>query len=1167
MIKNFAKFWIDNSKVTIVFLMITIFAWIWSYIVIPKQYNPDISVPAFNIIIPAPWFSAQEVKHLVLEPLEDKVLEIKDLDHIYWVANKNFWVLTVRFLVWSSKENAITRLNNKLFENMWNKPFGVMDPIIKKMDSDNFPIYTFAIENKTSDQSDSKEILLRKIAIDVQNKLKFIKWTSNFYLAWWYKNNTNIILDLKKLQWKNIDIMQVYQSLKNNNLVLPWWDLKINNVQSTITVDWNLGDLEALKKLIIWNYNWKPVYLQEVANIFKWFPEKTYFTFINSGKNLLDWNNEDQVIYVWVWKEKQVNSVVLWWKIQDKLNEIQKTLPKWFEIVKLDNQWNVASVATNTLLLNLIESVLIVFLVLYFYLWMKDAVNNAFAIPLVLLMVFLIALIIWDNINRIVLFALVLALWMLVDNSTVVIENIARHLNERKELIKKNKDNSKNKILSIKETILKSVDEVWVWVLLATVTRILALISMFFVTWMMWEYMWWVPKYVIISLVISLFVAFSVNPFLAYIFYKDENKNLEKNIWDEKNIFKKILILQNNFKKRFFWNSEENKNSENIENIEKKEDKEDKKEDKLELFYKNFMKKFLWRRSEKNRKKFKKIFWITLAAVMVLPPVLGIFKMWMLPKDNQNQIYIWVDWQKNWTVKKSKEVADYSNKILSDYFENNQQSKVDKNLKIIKNISYQVWIAPIIDFANAFRWVDFRKNPNQISMRVNLIDKTKRDTSSIDFTMKIRKILEEKVWTKYPTAKIRVLEDPAWPPVRASFMLKIQWERDVKYQDLVDLTRFLKEKIKPILEDTSVQDVYSTIDTYQSDYEIVLDHQLLSSYWLDVQQVAYTIYNLFNWSNVWLVHDNHTKEVIDLHLWIKNSDKFNQNIFNEISFLNKKWQRIYLKQFSKISPKKVENTIFTEDKYNSVYIYWEMWDNTIVYPAWQITTQMFTKNFWWWKFEILSKSPYWVQIQSKLDWQKFRVMWWWERELSLDTFRDLWIAMMMALLAIYFLMVAQFKSFKIARVIMMTFLIWFFWILPWFSLVYESLWVIFTAPSMIWVIALAWIVVWNAIILIEYLNVLLKKWMEKWEALISAWAVRMKAIILTSMTTIMWAFTILWDPVWGWLWWAIVWWLTASAILTLVVIPIFLYDSLDCDVDWNCDVDWRIDIDVDYSRN
>ena len=1101
MIKKFAQFWIENTKVTIVLLLITVFAWIWSYIVIPKQYNPDITVPAFNIIVPAPWFSAKEVNHLVVEPLEDKVNQIKWIDHIYGVANKNFWVITVRFLVWSNREKATTRLYNKIYENLWNKPIWVKDPVIESMNTDDFPIYSFALVNtdKTWD-IEKTNISLRKTAIDIQDELRFIPWTSVFYLVWWFKDNINIIPDINKLNGKNIDIMQIYQAIKKNNLTFPWWEIKLDKIEWNITVDANLDSIGKLKKLIVWNYNWQPIYLEEVASIFRWVPSVNQYTFVNSNIKQI-WKDKNAV-FIWIAKKHWVNSVSLAKNIDKKLKEIEKKLPSNYKIIKVSDLWQVANKATNSLMINLFESIIIVFFVLLVYLWGKDAINNAFAIPLTLLAVFLIAFILWDNINRIVLFALILALWMLVDNSTVVIENMARHIKERKEWE------------NVKHAILKAVDEVWTWVVLATITRILALIAMFFVTWMMWAYMWWVPKYVIISLIVSLFIAFSINPFLAYYFARN----------------KKVIKKDKN-------------------TIEKK--------NKLTLVYEKLMWYLLNKKKGYRRIIFKLLFWISLFAVIIIPPVLWIFKMWMLPKDNRNQIYIWVDWNKDWSVKKSKEVADYMNNFLTKYEFKNQKDLNKNNQDIIKNIAYRIGTAPIIDFSNAFRWIDFRQNPNQISMQVNLIDKTKRNLSSIDFTMSLRNQLEKYVRSKYPHAKIRVLEDPAWPPTRSAFMLKIQWNRDIDYSKLETLTKYIKEKINPILKKDDVVDVYTTIWTYKTNYQIKINHQLATNYWLNAEQIAYSIYNMFYGNNVSLVHNSKTKEPINIHLELAEKDKDKLNIFNNLTFMNSKWQKIYLKQFAKIVPTKTDDMIYTEDKYKSVYIYGELWDNTIVYPAWDVTLAMFKPTFWWNKFSIIKKNPYGISIKSKESGEVYRIMWWWERELSLNTFRDLWIAMFMALLAIYFLMVAQFKSFKIAWVIMMTFLIWFFWIFPWFALVHETLWVIFTAPSMIWVIALAWIVVGNAIILIEYLNVLLEKWLTKDKALIQAWSVRMRAIIITSMTTILGSFTILWDPVWWWLGWAIVWWLTASAILTLIVIPVFLYDNIETKLEETVNIDYE----------
>jgi multidrug efflux pump subunit AcrB len=244
-----------------------------------------------------------------------------------------------------------------------------------------------------------------------------------------------------------------------------------------------------------------------------------------------------------------------------------------------------------------------------------------------------------------------------------------------------------------------------------------------------------------------------------------------------------------------------------------------------------------------------------------------------------------------------------------------------------------------------------------------------------------------------------------------------------------------------------------------------------------------------------------------------------------------------------------------------------MWDNSLIYPViklfWIFKSKDFiaekklVKNKKTWKkeeiyidkYELKSWSPYYLEYVWLDDWKKYKIEWGWEWELTMDTFRDLWIAMMLSLLAIYFLLVWQFASFKISGIIMITFLLWFFWVFPGFTVLYLLNNEYFSATSMIWIIALAWIVVWNAIILIDYINVLKKNWLTIEDALLKAWYVRFAPIILTSLTTVFWAATIVWDPVWSGLAWTIIWWLLFSSVMTLIVIPIFYYDSQK--KDWN----------------
>ena len=158
--------------------------------------------------------------------------------------------------------------------------------------------------------------------------------------------------------------------------------------------------------------------------------------------------------------------------------------------------------------------------------------------------------------------------------------------------------------------------------------------------------------------------------------------------------------------------------------------------------------------------------------------------------------------------------------------------------------------------------------------------------------------------------------------------------------------------------------------------------------------------------------------------------------------------------------------------------------------------------------------------------------------MTLDNFKDLWLAMIVAFLLIYSVLVIQFKSFKTSLLIMITIPLAMVWIMPWFAFLDLINWTFLTATSLIWFIALMWIVVNNAILFIEYFEYVKQKWLTVKNSLIEAWRVRLRPILLTSATTVLWSLTIVTNPVWSGLAWSMIFWLSLSTFLTLVVFPV-----------------------------
>ena len=164
MLEKFTKFFLENEKITIVFISIIVFFGIWAYLMLPKQYNPSIVAPAFNIQIPVNWYSSTEASQFVARSLENKIKELEWVDKIMSYASDNFTSVMVSFKVWIPQEIAKTRLYDKMYSNYDLKPFEVQDINIKSIDPEELPQVSLALTYKWDDLWDKETwIYLRKV--------------------------------------------------------------------------------------------------------------------------------------------------------------------------------------------------------------------------------------------------------------------------------------------------------------------------------------------------------------------------------------------------------------------------------------------------------------------------------------------------------------------------------------------------------------------------------------------------------------------------------------------------------------------------------------------------------------------------------------------------------------------------------------------------------------------------------------------------------------------------------------------------------------------------------------------------------------------------------------------------------------------------------------------
>lgn len=1082
MLERLSAFFLLNTKIAIVVIVTIMLAGIASYILLPKQYNPSIVAPAFVISVPVSGYTAADAYRSVATTLENVLSELPGIDTITSSSQDGMVSVMVSFKVGMNQEATKTQLYDKLTARSDLRPFGVNDVFIKAIDPEDLPQISFAITTTATGISyENQNLAIRNAATVLRDAIKLVPNTSVIEVLGGFRWDVYITIDPAKLNALNLDLTTVLQTIQDQGMYMVAGKQQTNHTSTTtILLSGGANTKERLAKLPIgWTIG-KRIFLEDIATIgFSPQTPSSYQEYANPK------TKPTNAVFLAVAKAKWANAVTVVDAVLRAVEQTQKQLPKDIIITPIQNEGETARLATNELLFHLFISIAIVVGILVVFLGWRNALNAAFCIPLVLAIVFVVAIILGLDINRITLFALILSLGILVDDSIVMVENNARHLSE-----------VQNSGHSPLEALLASVREVGPSVLFSTITRIMSFVAMFAVTGMMGDYMKPIPIFATIALTASLFVAFSINPFLAHTLYKKDQKNHTEE-GGGKWLAKYARLIQ-----KF---SQQNK------------------------------------QARARRKSLRIGFWVALGLVMVLPVMLDVFRVRMLPKADKDQVYLWIDLPTNQTAATTRMAGELMAETLLG-----AKQPIPKELAIVKDISLAVGTKLPDDFANLFRGGSFRVGENQLSMRINLTPHEERSISSEQFVIGMRPLLRQAILAQYPDARIRLLEDPPGPPTMATLEIRLKGWPNTNTGNLVRFSEAVERTVRSIATQEQVMDLVNSVESPRMQTTVQLKPEQMMNRGISAQQVAQTLALAYNARAVWTPQwwDTWIYEPRDIVVEVQKDSTGKDAFLPNLSFISSHGERVRLDEIATMQTTPAASKILSEGRSPVITLSAEIGNSSVIYPVLTLYGLLEWENFEKFGYRKVSATPYGITFTGIKDGKTYQLEWWGEWEITMDTFRDLGSAMILSLLAIYFLIVGQFGSFKTGGLVMTTFLLSFFGIMPGFGILYLVSWEYFTATAMIGAIALGGIVVGNAILLLDAIDRALQSGLDVAHAVADGAKKRVIPVLLTSLAAIFGSFVITSDPVWSGLAWAIITGLSASAVLTLFFIPVFYSDHI-----------------------
>jgi len=458
-----------------------------SYISIPKEQMPDIVIPTIIVQTIYPGTSPTDIENLITRPIEKELKSVNGIKKETSQSLPDVSVVVVEFTTDVTPTIAKQRVKDAVDKAKTNLPNDLdRDPSVKEIDFSEFPIMTL---NLSGDLEPGR---LKKYAEEIQDKIETFREITRVDIIGAPEREFQVDLDLFKMQASGLTFDDVSRAIQSENVNISAGDFVSGGVRRDLRLNSQIKNVEDIKNIIVKTSRGAPLYLRDIADIKDGFKEIQSFARLN-GKT---------VIALSVIKKSGQNLIEASDKINNFVKEFTKSrLPKGVTITVTGDM----SVYTRTTLSDLINSIIIGFilvvLVLMFFLGVQDSVFIALAVPLSSFLAFIIIPGFGFTFNMIVMFSFLLALGIIVDDAIVVIENTHR-LHTREDL-------------PIKEAAKLAAGEVFVPVLTGTMTTVAPFFPLLFFPGIAGRFMYYLPVVLILTLTASLFVAYIINPVLA----------------------------------------------------------------------------------------------------------------------------------------------------------------------------------------------------------------------------------------------------------------------------------------------------------------------------------------------------------------------------------------------------------------------------------------------------------------------------------------------------------------------------------------------------------------------------------------------------------------------------------------------------------------------------
>ncbi|MFN3463506.1 MAG: efflux RND transporter permease subunit [Terricaulis sp.] len=1041
-----------RSPLTPLFLMTAIALGLLALFTIPREEEPQISVPLVDIMVRADGLRAPDAVELITKPLETIVKGIDGVEHVYSQTQDDSVLVTARFEVGTDPDDAITRIHEEVAANINRIPVGIPEPQIVARGISDVPIAVITLSPEASVADRWSDQALYQIADELQSELMKVNDVGLTFIVGGRPQEIRVAPDPGRLSLYGVPLSSVIDAVRNANRSFPGGDLRGRSDTSSAIIGRTLDEPADIGLLTVRAADGRTVYLRDVAEVSMGPREDQarVWRFTREGEGGETFMAP--AVSLAIAKRDGANAVTVSQAIERRLHQLEgRLIPEGVSAVLTRNYGETANEKANELLFHLALATISIVVLIGFTIGWREAMVTAFVIPTTILLTLFASNLMGYTINRVSLFALIFSIGILVDDAIVMIENIARHW-------------AMGDGRSRYQGAVEAVAEVGNPTIIATLTVVAALLPMMFVSGLMGPYMAPIPANASAAMLFSFFVAVVLAPWLMVRFAR-------KALSDGR--------------------AAHGHSGEGV----------------LGRLYRQVATPII--RSRKSARNFLIGVGVgTIAACSLF--AFGIVRVKLLPFDNKSEVQVVVDLPEGASLEATERVLIEASRI------------VEQIPEVVSVDAYAGTAAPF-NFNGLVRHYYLRNRPELGDLQVTLAPRHDRERTSHAIALDMRERL--RALSVPEGTAVRVVEVPPGPPVISTLLAEI-------YGPDAETRRAVAGEVRQIFESVPyIVDIDDSYGQQRPRLRLTPDRAQLEYFGVSEQNVLDSVAATLGGQVVGYSHRGEGRNPIEIAVRLPQSSRtWSENLAAMPVAMAANGSRLV--QLGEVVSAQTEQGSYPVFRRDGRYAEMVMAELAGAYEApiyGMLAVDDAIQDHDWGSLPRPAISLYGQPEDESAP----TLLWDGEWEITYVTFRDMGAAFMVALLGIYILVVAQFKSFKLPLVILTPIPLTLIGIVIGHILFNAP----FTATSMIGFIALAGIIVRNSILLVDFVRHAQTDDKSLREVLLEAGAIRFKPILLTAVAAMIGAAVILFDPIFQGLAISLLFGLASSTLLTVLVIP------------------------------